>query len=113
MVGIRKAYRHYYMTGLDIEFRHKGLLNPKLFKLNFSALFNVLFPFSAFTVFLFLRDSRTGMLKFYFRRHCPSFAKIIPKVYHGMGDIETPVRRVVPVLCRTCIAVNIVAIIIA
>jgi len=112
-MGIGQAYGHHDVTDLYVQFGPKGLLDPELFQLDFSALFGLLFPLAPFFGFLLIGCARASVFELDLAAHLPSLAEIVREVNHGVGNVEPPMVLTVALHMARLILIYIVAVKIA
>ena len=102
VVGVCQAYRHHNVANADIGKSAKRLLNPELLKLYLAAALLLLLKLNGLLGLVFYGRTGAAVLKLDLGAECPTLAKVVAKVYNGMGYVEASVARVVlTAACRT------------
>lgn len=98
------------MSGPHIEPGAEGLFNPELLKRYLAAAFHLLLPFASLFILLLESRARAAMLKLNLAAHAPATPEVVTQINDGMGNVDAAMRRVVLILRRILIAVDVVTI---
>jgi hypothetical protein len=110
VVSVGQSERQHDVAEADVGPVGERLLNPELLQLYLAALLGLGFPFAAFLGLLLDGSAAAAVFKLYFHANAPALAEVVAEVNHGVGDVETAVRRVVLIVSRIGVAERIVAV---
>ena len=77
VMGVGQADRHHDMSCADVDGTRERFLNPELFQFYLTAFLGLLFPFSAFLVFLLVSNAVSSVLELNLGTERPALAEVV------------------------------------
>ena len=77
VMGVSQADRHHDMSSADVDGTRERFLNPELLQLYLTTFLGLLFPFSAFFVFLLVSNAVSSVLELNLGTERPALAEVV------------------------------------